>query len=69
VFEQAISADPINEEPYQRLMRIHGRQNRTDAVRRTYRLLENRLADLGMAEPSTATQRVMQRQITRRQAG
>jgi DNA-binding SARP family transcriptional activator len=67
--EQAINADPINEELYQRLMRIHGRHDRTDAVHRAYHLLENRLADLGMAEPSSATQRVLQRQIPQRRAG
>ena len=67
--ERAINADPINEELYQRLMRIHGRQHHPDAVRRTYRLLESRLADLGMAEPSHATQRVLRRQLPRSRAG
>jgi DNA-binding SARP family transcriptional activator len=61
--EQAIEYDPVNEELYQRIMRIHGRQNRPDAVRRALRLLENRLFDLGEAEPSEATRRVATRQL------
>jgi hypothetical protein len=38
--DAAIERDPVNEELYQRLMRIHGRLARPDAVRRTLRLLE-----------------------------
>ncbi|GAA0490849.1 hypothetical protein Ade02nite_23410 [Paractinoplanes deccanensis] len=67
--EQAIAAlqratdlDPINEELYQRIMRIHGRAQRPDAVRQTLRCLEDRLADLD-AEPSKATRRVAERQL------
>lgn len=56
--EQASRYDPINEELYQRIMRIHGRQHRPDAVRRTLRRLEDQLAELGGAEPSEATRRV-----------
>jgi DNA-binding SARP family transcriptional activator len=61
--EQAIEHDPVNEELYQRLMRINGRLGRPDTVRRTLRLLENRLAELGEAEPSEATRRVAARQL------
>ncbi|MEU5552126.1 BTAD domain-containing putative transcriptional regulator [Micromonospora sp. NPDC047793] len=61
--ERAADLDPVNEELYQRIMRIHGRQQRPDAVRRTLRRLENRLADLGDAEPSQATRRVAERQL------
>jgi DNA-binding SARP family transcriptional activator len=61
--EAAIERDPVNEELYQRLMRIHGRLGRPDAVRRTLRLLENRLAELGEAEPCEATRRVAARQL------
>jgi DNA-binding SARP family transcriptional activator len=61
--DAAIEHDPVNEELYQRLMRIHGRLGRHDAVRRTMRLLENRLAELGEAEPSEATRRVAERQL------
>ncbi|MDG4764478.1 BTAD domain-containing putative transcriptional regulator [Solwaraspora sp. WMMD406] len=61
--EHAAELDPVNEELYQRIMRIHGRQQRPDAVRRTLRRLEERLADLGDAEPSQATRRVAERQL------
>ncbi|GIJ49775.1 hypothetical protein Val02_66610 [Virgisporangium aliadipatigenens] len=60
--EQAISLDPLNEELYQRIMRIHGRNRRPDAVRRLLRRLEERLADLD-AEPSLATRHVAERQF------
>jgi DNA-binding SARP family transcriptional activator len=61
--EAAIERDPINEELYQRVIRIHGRLARPDAVRRTMRLLETRLAELGEAEPSDATRRIADRQL------
>ncbi len=63
VLETAIRRDPVNEELYQRVMRIHGRLGRPDAVRRTMQVLEDRLADLGEAEPSEATRRVAARQL------
>ena len=61
--ERASELDPVNEELYQRIMRIHGRAARPDAVRRTLRRLEERLMELGYAEPSEATRRVAQRQL------
>jgi two-component SAPR family response regulator len=61
--EQATDIDPVNEELYQRLMRIHGRQRDTDAVRATLRKLSSRLAEIGDSEPSQATQRVASRQL------
>ncbi|MGX6606178.1 BTAD domain-containing putative transcriptional regulator [Micromonosporaceae bacterium Da 78-11] len=61
--EHALEFDPVNEELYQRIMRIHGRAGRPDAVRRILRRLEERLADLGDAEPSEATRRVAERQL------
>jgi DNA-binding SARP family transcriptional activator len=61
--EQAIDYDPINEELYQRLIRIYGRQSQPDAVHHTLRLLENRLADLVGAEPSEATRALVARQL------
>jgi DNA-binding SARP family transcriptional activator len=61
--ENAVEFDPVNEELYQRIMRIHGRAGRPDAVRRTLRRLEERLADLADAEPSQATRRVAERQL------
>ncbi len=63
VLEAAIGRDPVNEELYQRVIRIHGRLGRPDAVRRTMQVLEDRLADLGEAEPSEATRRVAARQL------
>jgi DNA-binding SARP family transcriptional activator len=61
--ERALEFDPVNEELYQRIMRIHGRAGRPDVVRRTLRRLEDRLAELGDAEPSEATRRVAERQL------
>ncbi|WP_328376462.1 BTAD domain-containing putative transcriptional regulator [Micromonospora zamorensis] len=61
--ERAVDLDPINEELYQRIMRIHGRRQRPDAVRRTLRRLEKHLVELGGAEPSQATRRVAERQL------
>ncbi|MGA5305926.1 BTAD domain-containing putative transcriptional regulator [Nucisporomicrobium flavum] len=61
--ERALEFDSVNEELYQRVMRIHGRAGRPDAVRRTLRRLEERLAELGDAEPSEATRRVAERQL------
>ncbi|WP_329007599.1 LysM peptidoglycan-binding domain-containing protein [Micromonospora rifamycinica] len=62
--ERATDLDPVNEELYQRIIRIHGRQQHPDAVRRTLRRLEERLADLAAAEPSHATRRVAERQLS-----
>jgi DNA-binding SARP family transcriptional activator len=61
--ERALEFDPVNEELYQRIMRIHGRAGRPDVVRRTLRRLEERLAEVGDAEPSEATRRVAERQL------
>ncbi|MBB2943253.1 DNA-binding SARP family transcriptional activator [Actinoplanes lutulentus] len=60
--QRAVDLDPINEELYQRIMRIQGRVQHPDAVRQTLRRLEERLADLD-AEPSEATRRVADRQL------
>lgn len=62
--ESAISLEPVNEELYRRLMRIHGRTGNPDRVRATFKLLERRLADLGDSEPSQATRRVADRQLS-----
>ncbi|WP_153040636.1 bacterial transcriptional activator domain-containing protein, partial [Actinoplanes sp. TFC3] len=61
--ERAVQFDPVNEELYQRIMRIHGRAGRPDQVRRILRRLEERLADLGDAEPSEQTRRIAERQL------
>jgi DNA-binding SARP family transcriptional activator len=52
--EQAINADPYAEELYQRIMRLQGGLGRSDAVRRTFHMLENRLDELDL-DPSDAT--------------
>ena len=44
--EQAIAADPVAEELYRRVMRLEADLGRPDGVRRTYRLLASRLAEL-----------------------
>jgi DNA-binding SARP family transcriptional activator len=67
--EHAIEIDPVNEELYQRLMRIHGRQRHPDAVRATLRHLTDRLAEIGDSEPSQATQRVAARQLAGQRNG
>lgn len=61
--ERALVHDPVNEELYQRLMRIHGRHGHLDAVQRTLHLCEEHLAALGDAEPSETTRRVAERQL------
>lgn len=61
--EKAISFEPVNEDLYQRVMRIHGRRGQLDQVRAAMRRLEARLADLGSAEPSQATKAVAARQL------
>jgi DNA-binding SARP family transcriptional activator len=52
--ERAVEVDPYNEELYRRIMRLHAAAGRADAVRRTFRLLEARLADLDVdPDPDT----------------
>jgi len=52
--EHAIELDPLAEEAYRRLLTIQGGFHRTDAVRRTWRLLRGRLAELDL-DPEPAT--------------
>jgi DNA-binding SARP family transcriptional activator len=56
--EGAISADPVAEELYRRLMRLQAGLGRPDAVRRTYRLLARRLAELD-ADPDPQTEQLV----------
>lgn len=58
--EHARTIDDYAEEIYQRIMSLQGRLGRKDAVRRTYRLLETALEELG-ADPSTETQQLLWR--------
>ena len=55
--ETALGHDPFNEYLYQRIMRLQAAAGRPDAVRRTLRLLETRLAELGLT-PGTQTRQV-----------
>jgi hypothetical protein len=52
--DTALSHDPYNEYLYQRIMRIQAAAGRPDAVRRTLRLLETRLTELGLTPPKPA---------------
>jgi DNA-binding SARP family transcriptional activator len=52
--ETALGHDPFNEYLYQRIMRLQAAAGRPDAVRRTLRLLEARLTEIGVT-PGTQT--------------
>jgi DNA-binding SARP family transcriptional activator len=54
VLETALAHDPYNEAVYQKIMHIQHCLGRPDAARRTLRLLETRLAALGLS-PAPAT--------------
>ena len=56
--EQAVAADPVAEELYRRVMRLEADLGRPDAVRRTYRLLARRLADLDV-DPDAETEQLV----------
>lgn len=56
--ERARTLDRYTEEIYQRIMSLQGRLSRKDAIRRTYRLLETALEELG-ADPSAETQQLL----------
>lgn len=58
VLEIALRHDPYTEELYRRTMRFQADLGRPDAVRRAYRLLETRLADLDV-EPDQDTDRLL----------
>jgi DNA-binding SARP family transcriptional activator len=56
--EQAVAADPVAEELYRRVMRLEAELGRPDAVKRTYRLLGRRLADLDV-DPDAETEQLV----------
>ena len=58
--EQARAIDRHAEQIYQRIMIVQARLGRTDADRRTYRLLETTLEDLSV-DPSQDTQELVSR--------
>jgi DNA-binding SARP family transcriptional activator len=57
LLDRALGHDPHNEQLYQRIMQIQARLGRADAIGRTLRLLEARLADIG-AKPGQNTYQV-----------
>jgi DNA-binding SARP family transcriptional activator len=66
VLDRAITVDRYQEELYRRIMTAQAALGRPDAARRTYQLLESRLAELD-AEPDEQTAQLLH-QITTRQA-
>ena len=54
--DTALSHDPYNEYLYQRIMRIQAAAGRPEAVRRTLRLLETRLTELGLTPAAQTRQ-------------
>ena len=54
--DTALSHDAYNEYLYQRIMRIQAAAGRPDAVRRTLRLLETRLTELGLTPAAQTRQ-------------
>lgn len=56
--DRALDHDPYNEQLYQRSFRLLHQLGRADAVRRLYRQLQNRLADLD-ADPEPATEQLV----------
>ncbi len=57
VLEQAVRWDPYNEQLYQQIMRIQAQLGRVEEIRRTYRRLELRMADLD-DDPSEPTRQL-----------
>jgi len=57
--ETALTHDPYNEYIYQQIMRLHAAEGRTDAVRRTFELLQARLIELGITTQRTSTRQVV----------
>jgi len=60
LLDRAVEIDRYGEELYRRIMRLQGDLGREDAVRRTLRLLESRLSELGV-DPETETRRLAER--------
>jgi DNA-binding SARP family transcriptional activator len=60
VLERARSLDRYAEEIYQHIMTLQAKLGRSDAIRRTYRLLETSLEDLAV-DPSEETQQLLWR--------
>ncbi len=57
VLERAVELDRYAEEPYRRLLSLHGRRRRPEAVASTFRLLQRRLEEIDV-DPEPATLRL-----------
>jgi len=57
VLERAVELDRYAEEPYRRLLSLHGRRRRPEAVETTFRLLQRRLEEIDV-DPEPATLRL-----------
>ena len=57
VLEGAVELDRYAEEPYRRLLSLHGRRRRPEAVASTFRLLQRRLEEIDV-DPEPATLRL-----------
>ncbi|RAY12955.1 hypothetical protein DPM19_23415 [Actinomadura craniellae] len=66
ILEQALDHDPYSEPLYRTIMRLQADLDRPDAVRRTYQLLESRLAAID-AEPNNHTHQLMAVLLNHRQ--
>jgi DNA-binding SARP family transcriptional activator len=58
VLERAIEIDPYGEAGYRKLMSLQARLGHADAVRRTYRLLETHLEEIGV-DPDEETRQLL----------
>jgi DNA-binding SARP family transcriptional activator len=56
--ERAIEVDPICEQAYRRLITLQAKLERLDAARRTWRLLQGRLAELDL-DPEEPTEQLV----------
>jgi len=65
ILERAITVDRYQEPLYRRIMTIQSALDRPDAARRTYQLLQSRLADIE-AEPDESTARLLSQILHRR---
>ncbi|MBC6451358.1 BTAD domain-containing putative transcriptional regulator [Actinokineospora xionganensis] len=68
VLEEAINYDPYAEDLYARIMRTQALLGRRDAIHRTYRLLQARLAEIG-ADPDETTYELFQNLLRTARSG
>lgn len=65
LLERAIRLDPSAEELYRRLIQLHADRGRVDAVRRLWRQLQARQAEIDL-EPEEATEALVGKVLSRR---